>query len=56
MRIAMQLRDFVHVGKVCVEVSEKLANAIAIVCDCVWPQSYGEDLDLGLEYLIETSP
>jgi len=42
-------------GKVCVEISKKLAKAKAIVCDCVRPQSYGEDLDLGLEYVIETS-
>jgi hypothetical protein len=56
MRIAMQLRDFVQMGIVCVKISKKPANARAIVCDCVRPQSYGEDLDLGLEYLIETSP
>ena len=34
----------------------RLLHSARIICDCLRPQSYGEDLYLGLEYIIETLP
>ena len=53
MGIAVQLGEFVQVGKGSVEISKKVAGAVAIVCHGVRPESSGEELEVGLEVLVE---